>query len=184
MNVRTCWQRVEYQTEGRRVQTVPDCVNWQYLQRQTEPWRFGVAARLRRVRRSGLGRLICDLHPTRSLPPRLLLLDFSPPPAKTLSCALTPKECPTKTSRLPKLHPTRNQARQGFFDPSPNIRAVCCRVLVACKLCLIRPGVSLGIRLGVPPVSPRLSGNASARLVLLSPTSPTTRPQRPLNFTG
>jgi hypothetical protein len=59
--------------------------------------------------------------------------------------------------------------------------AVLLQSLVAFKLCLIRPGVSLGVRLGVPPVSPRLSGNASARRVLLSPAP---RPQRPLKFTG
>jgi hypothetical protein len=45
---------------------------------------------------------------------------------------------------------------------------------------LIRPGVSLGLRLGVPPVSPRLSGSASARRVLL----PTPHLQRPLKFIG
>jgi hypothetical protein len=47
-----------------------------------------------------------------------------------------------------------------------------------------------GVRLGVPPVSPRLSGNASivvlvvacARRVLLSPVLPTPPLQRPLSL--
>ena len=39
-----------------------------------------------------------------------------------------------------------------------NNGAVLLQSLVACKLCLIRPRVSLGVRLSVPPVSPRLSG--------------------------
>jgi hypothetical protein len=60
------------------------------------------------------------------------------------------------------------------------IGAVLLQSLVACKFCLIRPGVSLGVRLGVSPLSPRLSGNASARRVLLSPAPPTPRLQRPL----
>jgi hypothetical protein len=69
-NVRTCRRRVEYQTKDRRVTgsqfIVPDCVSWQIPAEQSRPWRFGVAARLGKVQRSGLGRPICSLHPTRS----------------------------------------------------------------------------------------------------------------------
>jgi hypothetical protein len=48
------------------------------------------------------------------------------------------------------------------------IEAVLLQSLIACKLCLIRPGVSLGVRLGVSPVSPRLSGNASIVVLVVT----------------
>jgi hypothetical protein len=74
-------------------------------------------------------------------------------------------------------------AVSASFPPhaADDIGAVLLQSVVACKLCLIRPGVSLGVRLGVPPVSPRLSGNASARRVASIPctadTSSATTPK-------
>ena len=53
--------------------------------------------------------------------------------------------------------------------PVTSTGAVLLQNLVACKLCLIRPGVSLGVRLGVPPVFPVF--RVMPR-VLLSPVEP------------